>query len=223
MRNRIQKLCKRLSRFTLEEISLIAELDETEIKPILQSLIKEEQLKYENNIYFYASQKQKTLILPQKFQYHTKEEIDMIVKCFCAEVELSKTYKILEPKKSCINNFNRYFREVIYNNQYEKLINYFNNEPKISHSRTFFEKTIYFYCYNNQVFISHKNLNTNICNKHSQKEVNRIKMVYSWITRHIDNSAYKKYVHLHVAEHNWRYKKEFKELYEDLFAILLLY
>ncbi len=48
MKDRIQKLCKRLSRFTLEEIALIAELDETEMEVILRDLIKENLLSLRN-------------------------------------------------------------------------------------------------------------------------------------------------------------------------------
>lgn len=45
MTDQILKLCRRLSKFRLEQIVLISELEETEILPILQEFISEGKLR----------------------------------------------------------------------------------------------------------------------------------------------------------------------------------
>lgn len=44
MKERILKLCKRLNKFSLDEIETISEIDSEELKPIIDGLIHEERL-----------------------------------------------------------------------------------------------------------------------------------------------------------------------------------
>lgn len=94
MNDKIQKLCKRLNKFTLEEIALIAEIEEPEAKIILTELIKENFLQKQGNTYLCIEiTKKGTQInrFPFIFQYHSPDTIDMVIKCFCADISASKT------------------------------------------------------------------------------------------------------------------------------------
>ena len=53
MRNRILQLCRRLNKFTLDEIATISEIHADNLLPVLNELICENKLSLENNIYSY--------------------------------------------------------------------------------------------------------------------------------------------------------------------------
>ncbi len=94
MNVRVQKLCKRLNKFTLDEISLIAELDKPEAEKVLNDLIKTDFLRKKDDLYIYIGEIKKTKQenqLPLIFQFHSPETIDLIIKCFCAEISPTKT------------------------------------------------------------------------------------------------------------------------------------
>ena len=91
MKKQILRLCKHLNKFTLNEISTISELESEEIKPYLDLLLKEKNLILKNNIYYYKKvEKQQNNKLPLKFQFHTKQEIDYMIRGFCADIEAKK-------------------------------------------------------------------------------------------------------------------------------------
>ncbi len=55
--NRILRLCKRLDKFTLDEISTIAEdVDEAVLELLLLTLVQEGKLTLRNDLYFYNKQ-----------------------------------------------------------------------------------------------------------------------------------------------------------------------
>ena len=51
MKDKILLLCKRLNRFTLDEISTISELEPNKLLPIINELISENKLLQENGVY----------------------------------------------------------------------------------------------------------------------------------------------------------------------------
>lgn len=217
--NRIQKLSKRLKRFTLEEISLIAELDESEVKPILISLISENFLiKHENNYIYNNIEKEAKLKkrLPKMFEYHPQETIDMIINCFCAEILPNKSGLILKPHESCICKFNLFFRQKLFEKQKEELILFFKKNPQAPRHRMFSDKEFYFYFYNNQVYVSDELFECCTTKSFTEAEEKVFKILYSYLTRRLNHNKMKKYIHLHIAEQIWRYKKEYKFLKEDL-------
>ena len=72
MKERVLKLCRRLDKFTLDEISTIAEdIDESVLELLLLTLVQEGKLIFKDNIYLYNKEqgcnKQR---LPQFFQHH---------------------------------------------------------------------------------------------------------------------------------------------------------
>ena len=181
MKDRIQKLCKRLNRFTLEEIALIAELDESEIKPILKNLIGEKLLiKHDNNYIYNNIEKEIKLKkrLPKIFEYHSQETIEMIINCFCAEIEVDKVIKILKPEKNCINKFFAYFRDQIYQKQLEELNHFFRKNPRIPRERDYMGKKIYLYFYNHKLFVTDKSLKHLNPKDYSENERLEIKNIY---------------------------------------------
>ena len=57
MKDRILRLCRRLDKFTLDEISTIAEdVDEAVLELLLLTLVKEGKLTLRNDLYFYNKQ-----------------------------------------------------------------------------------------------------------------------------------------------------------------------
>ena len=78
MKERILKLCKRLNKFSLDEIETISEIDSEELKPIIDGLIHEERLTYCDGTYYYnkrVCKKQQTgsVIYSEKAMKHLKE------------------------------------------------------------------------------------------------------------------------------------------------------
>lgn len=83
MKERVLKLCRRLDKFTLDEISTIAEdIDESVLELLLLTLVQEGKLIFKDNIYLYNKEqgcnKQR---LPQFFQHHSKTDIRLCRNC----------------------------------------------------------------------------------------------------------------------------------------------
>lgn len=53
MKNKILLLCKRLDKFDIDKIEAISEIEQSELLPILDELIKENKIFFRNNTYFY--------------------------------------------------------------------------------------------------------------------------------------------------------------------------
>lgn len=223
MKDRMQKLCKRLSRFTLEEISLIAELDEFEIKPILKNLIGEKLLIEQENHYIYNDSAREAKLkkrLPKIFEYHSQETTDMIMNCFCAEIPTGKTGLILKPQENCICNFNLFFRKRLYEAQKKELLENFSKMPQCPRIRVFFDKEFYFYTYNNYIYVSDTLLSSDTSKSFSKNEEKQFKKLYSFLTRRLNHNTHKKYILLYLAEQIWRHKKTYITLKNELLNIL---
>ena len=94
MKERILKLCKRLNKFSLDEIETISEIDSSELKPIIDGLIQEERLTYCDGTYYYnkkVCRKQQTSKLPLFFEFHKKQDIEHIPNVFYT-IEQIKEY-----------------------------------------------------------------------------------------------------------------------------------
>lgn len=222
MKDRIQKLCKRLNRFTLEEIAIISEFDETEAENILNKLIKENFIKKQNDIYIYIEEKKSQKNhLPIMFQFHSPEEIDMIIKLFCAGVSTDKGAFLLKINDATLQKFNLYFRKIIYENQLEKLKEHFEQNPKIAKIRNFYEIPVYFYLYENELFVVKKTLDSRNLQPHTKEETLKIKVLYSRLRRCINHSNMKPLIPYHISEHIWRYGKDYNVLKQKLVDILL--
>ena len=149
MKDRILKLCKRLDKFTFDEILSIADdIDESVLKLMLQTLEHEHYLKQDNSNYIYIkrhSSKRQCSRLPLFFQFHSNETIDFMIKGFCADVEAAKMMDIFGITKHVIHNFNQYFRATIYEKQKSELLKYFARKPKLPQERVYMNNIVYLY------------------------------------------------------------------------------
>ena len=183
MKERILRLCKRLDKFTFNEVLEITEdIEEKDLKNIFANLISENRLIHMNGIYFYNKQLVKTKqinMYPLFFQFHNKIEIEYIIKGFCANIEVLKIKDFLGISKNVVDKFYNYFRTLIYEKQKQELLKHYDKNPKIGLERKFMSAKIYLYLYNGNLFVSDKKLCTkNDEIKHSEAERLKVKNIY---------------------------------------------
>ena len=163
MKERVLRLCRRLDKFTLDEISTIAEdINESVLELLLLTLVQEGKLIFKDNIYLYNKEqgcnKQR---LPQFFQHHSKTDIEYIIKGFCIDIEVLKMIDLFGFSKHVMNNFYQYFRTIIYEQQKNELVKYFEKSPKIPQERIYMNAKVYLYLYEHKLFVSDKYLISN--------------------------------------------------------------
>ena len=218
MKNKVLKLAKRLGKFCAEDILPILSISEVELQKILFELKSEGAIKQRNDgTYFYQKQaKNKNKKLPLFFEFHTRQEIELIIKCFCANIEVAKAVNLIELKQSCLSKFYRYFREQIYTQQSIELQSCFKQCPKSPQEREYLGKIYYLYLYKHKLFVSDKPLNSYNMYKHIDSERLEIKNIFLRASRKVLNRSYKHFYHLHLAEEIWRLDKTFAELQNTL-------
>ncbi len=212
MKNKILKLAKRLETFRLEDIeSIIGE----GIKDVLQELVNDGQLNFVGGIYSYKAEQ--NLSLPFCFKFHSQGKIEMITKCFCAGVKSKQASFLLDIGDATMQNFYKHFRQMIYERQLNALKTHFEQKPKIAKMRRFYDIPVYFYLYGGELFVVDKSLKTKRKKlPHTKEESLRIKVLYSRLRRSINHSQMKQNLAQHLAEHIWRYRK----CYTDIFLCL---
>ena len=218
--NKILKLAKRLNKFDIEEIEPILNIGN--LQEILDELVEEKLLQCQNGIYFYVKKESKKSDLPMFFQFHTKGEIDMIIKCFCVGVSTDKGAFLLGISDGPLQKFNSYFRKMIYEEQLQELKEHFAQNPKTPKIRTFYDISVYFYLYDEKLFIAVKELKAMSLKEHTKEEKLKIKVLYSRLRRSINHSNMKKFLPYHVAEHIWKYGKDFEQLKYEIYSLLNL-
>ena len=154
------------------------------------------------------------------FQYHSNQDIDYIIRAFCADIEVMKTMQIFNSSQTCINKFYRFLRDAIYKSQYEQLLKHFDNEPKIGQERNYMGSNVYLYLYNDKLFVSEKLLKSNKSKKHTNYERLKIKNIYLRSYRKVLNRSYAIKFHLHLAEELWKCEKDYKQRYLEINKIL---
>ena len=154
MKERILRLCKRLDKFTLDEIEMVSELKTEELMPILSELKNENRLIQKGNSYFYnkvSTTRKNYKKLPLFFQFHTKREADYILRGFCVDMEAFKMADVFSFSKQVINKYYTYFRTLIYETQKQQLLKYFEKIPKIPQERIYMNTKVYLYLYNDKL------------------------------------------------------------------------
>ncbi|MBQ3311506.1 hypothetical protein IJG72_05450 [bacterium] len=219
MKNRILQLCKRLNKFTLDEISTISEISADNLLAILNELISKNKLSIENNVYSYQK-KQKVSDKYLIFKYYPKATIDMVLKCFCESIITTKVSHILSIGEPQVQKLYTIFRTLIYERQKKLLDNYYSNNPQNARHRMFFNKEVYLYFYENQIYIS-KNLlkskNDATMNKKLKAEFTTI---YCYLARKLTHNQNVHNLEYKTAEILWRRGKDFKSLYSDLYNLI---
>ena len=207
MKDKILKLAKRLDKFRLEDIEGI--LGENGVEVILRELVADGRLDLVGEIYSYK-EPVKHLPLPFCFKFHSQEKIEMITKCFCAGVKSKQASFLLDIGDATMQNFYKHFRQIIYERQLNTLKTHFEQKPKIAKMRRFYDIPIYFYLYGGELFVVDKPLKTKRKKlPHTKEESLRIKVLYSRLRRSINHSQMKQNLAQHVAEHIWRYGKDY--------------
>ncbi len=213
MKNKILKLAKRLKTFKLEDIESITGEG---IEDILQELVEGGQLNLVGEIYSYR-EPIKHLPLPFCFKFHSQEKIEMITKCFCAGVKSKQASFLLDIADATVQNFYKHFRQMIFERQLNALKTHFEREPRIPKMRRFYDIPVYFYLYDDDLFVVDKPLKTKRKKlPHTKEESLRIKVFYSRLRRSINHSQMKQNLAQHIAEHIWRYGNLFEYLINQI-------
>lgn len=223
MNDQLLRTCKRLNKFTLEELEIITETDKSALKPVLEEFITSEKLIFRNELYFYNNEKttEKAMLkLPLLFQYNTQENIELILKAFCADIPSTKTESLIGLNCNVVCKFNKFFRKSIYEKQKSELEKYFNKDPQISRSRVFFGKTMYFYFYNNRLYISEKLLRAPDSKNFKKQQIQEFKKIYSFLTRVTSHNSNETNLPHNLAEMIWRRNKSFEQLLSELKELL---
>lgn len=215
MKERILRLCKRLSKFTIDEISTISEINLTELLPIINELISEGKLLYQNGIYFYT----KTQSISAKysmFKYYPKVTIDMVLRCFCESISSTKTSYIISMGEDQVQKFYTIIRTLIYERQEKRLRDFYVQEPQNARRRKFFDQEIYLYIYNKQVFVSEILLQSPEDRPLNPNDKAEFSKIYCYLTRNLTHNQNAHNLNYKIAEILWRRNKNFNELYFDL-------
>ena len=215
MSGRILQLCRRLNKFTLDEITIISEIPADNLLPVLNELICENKLSLENNVYSYQK-KQKVSDKYPIFKYYPKITIDVIIKCFCESIITTKVSHILSIGEPQVQKFYTIFRTIIYDKQKKLLDNYYPKEPQNARHRRFFNKEVYLYFYDGQVFISKKLLKSKNDKPLTAKDKADFTTIYCYLSRNLTHNKNAYNLGYKIAEILWRRGKDFKSLYADL-------
>lgn len=218
--NRVLRLCRRLDKFTLDEISTIAEdINESVLELLLLTLVQEGKLTLRNGLYLYN--KKQISKKPSILSFYPKQIIDTAIRCFCLSIPAYKVAQIIGIANNSTVKLYNIFRELIYERQAKKLNFLYGKSPQQGRNRIFFNEELSFYVYNNQVFVSENPFQSPDEKAFTKSEVQEFKKVYSYLTRFTSHNSNKVDLPQKLAEGIWRRNKEFKELYADLKVNLL--
>jgi len=112
--------------------------------------------------------------------------------------------------------FYKIFRTIIYNIQEKELKSCYKKKPQIARNRTFFDSEIYFYIYNNSVYISDVILKGKNEINFTRSEIKEFKIIASYLSRCAFHNQTKYDLKEKLAEFLWRRNKKFNKLYFDL-------
>jgi hypothetical protein len=224
----IEKIAKKLSVFTTDDISVILETPETELQLVLSDLEKENLLKFDGKSYFYIEpirpkpvrireRTRSRKVFDINYQNYESDFINRVIAYFCADIESSKAAVLLGDRQNNVICIYGDFRKKIYEQQQELLQEKFEQTPKMPSSREYLRTNVWLYCYAKQVFVTTHALQTKSEAKiHTKKEVAHIKLVNCLLRRRFEKSSNFSYVEHRIAEHIWRKDKKFSELVQDL-------
>ena len=221
MKERILKLCKRLNKFSQADIETISGLRPYELMPILYELQTENIIDEVNGIYYFQkTAKEQNRQFPRFFQLHSKQDIEYIIKSFCADIEVQKLIMLFNLSEKVSNKFYQYLRISIYEKQFSELLKHFEIEPKIGQERIYLTAKVYLYLYNDKLYVSKELLKSKNIKKHTNEERLEIKNIYLRSFRKVLSKSYTYKFHIHLAEEIWKYGKAFNTRYNDLNNIL---
>lgn len=225
MRDKVLKLCRRLKKCTLSDLSSLMEEKNYIIKSTLDYLENIGCIKRDNDEITFIQNPNKSNIeqknLNIMFSYASDEDVDRIIKGFCLEIQPSKLQHFVELKHKCISEYYAKFREIIYKNQYNILKKKFYNKPQEGRYRIFYDKYVFFYVYDDYVYLSDYYLYGKIEKKFTKSQIREFKIMYSYLKRIESHNTNEYYMYERLAEYIWRRDREYEDLYTDLKQNLL--
>lgn len=220
MKDKVLKLCRRLKKSSLNELSELLEIEDDEIKPILWELEQEELIVEVDGIISMNDKRKKDQLanrnLKLMFNYQTPETIDLIIKGFCLNIPPQKICYMVNVGKTCLCNYYAVFRKMIYERQFKELLSSYRITPQMGKYRKFFEKYAYFYVYKNKVFVSEKLFNLSYETNFKMDEMREFKRMYCYLARSVSHHNNEVHIFHILAEYIWRNNKSFDYLYKDL-------
>lgn len=220
MREQILKLCRRLDKFTLDNLLMITEMETEELLPIVQELLTEGKISESNGQYSYC----KKVSVMQKysiFSYYTSSVVDTIIRCFCSGIPAYITSQIAGIGKCQTEKFYDIFRIELYEKQTKNLKSFYFQKPQIARNRMFFDTELHFYIYENQVFVSDELFESENAEFLSKEEVKEFKKIYSYLVRcALQHNKNKHHLPQKLNEFLWRKNKDFEQLYFELKILL---
>ena len=209
MRDRILRLCKRLDKFTIEEIVSIAEdIEESVLELMISTFVQERKLIQQGELFIYNKMIKKGNNY-SLFKYYPPIIIDVVIKSFCVPIPAYKAALISGVGEVQAMKLYNIFRTAIYKRQYEKLIYLYKIDPQKSRNRMFFNSKAYFYTYNDNIYVidtRFKNENERI---YTVKERKEFQKVYCYLSRIVKHNKNETGLFLKLAEGIWRKDKVF--------------
>lgn len=215
MEDQILKLCKRLNKFTLENLEILSEIPKAELLPILSEFVDKNKLIKQENEYVF----QRNKISVQNYSiFKTYPAIinDIVLRCFCENINSIKASNIANIGENQIQSFYTIFRTLIYQRQKQNLDFYYQNSPQKARHRKFFNQEVYLYLYCNQIFVSENLLKSSKDKTFSPDEKAEFTTIYCYLSRNLTHNKMASNLNCKIAETIWRRKSEFKDLYYDL-------
>jgi len=231
----IKKIAKKLSIFAVDDISIILDSSEDEIRLAIHELVEQNLLKPSGDKFIYIEKLREKPIrikttkkkIKNRSVYNVSYEnydfdfMQKIIALFCADVEPTKAVLLMNISYKRMVELFGDFKKKIYEKQLQDLLDKFMKQPKLPSSREYLNTNVYLYCYANQVFVTTKSIPLDKESQiHSKTDVANIKMINCLLRRRFEKSGNLNYIEHRIAEHIWRKDKKYSELVQDLTKLL---
>ena len=221
MSDQILKLCRRLNKFTFDEILLISEVDSEELKEDLNTLLSADKLVLNNGVYTFKNDSEETKIVSNSlFIYYPQHIIELMIRSYCADVPTYKAAFQAGMAEEQVLKFYRYFRTQIYERQYKELESLYINKPQFAKHPKFMGKEANLYMYNNKVYVAKYPFKSEE-ERHAHNDRAEYKKVYYYLLRQFTHNSVLINMHHKIAEAIWKRNKNFEERFFDLSSLLV--
>ncbi len=231
----IEKIAKKLSVFSIDDISIILDSSEDEIRLAISELVGQNLLKPSGDKFIYIEKIREKPIRTKKskkkiknrnvynvsYENYDQDFMQKIIALFCADVEPTKAGLFMNISYKRMVELFGDFKKKLYEKQLQELLDKFIKQPKIPSSREYLHTNVYLYCYAGQVFVTTKSLHSDKESQiHSKADVANIKMINCLLRRRFEKSCNLNYIEHRIAEYIWRKDKKYSELVQDLAKLL---
>ena len=199
MEDQILKLCKRLNKFTLENLEILSEIPKAELLPILSKFVDESKLIKQENEYVFKKNK----VSVQKYSiFKTYPAIinDIVLRCFCENINSIKASHIVNIGEDQVQKIYTIFRTLIYQRQKQKLDFYYLKSPQKARYRKFFNQEVYLYLYCNQIFVSENLLKSSEDKTFSKDQKAKFTTIYCYLLRNLTHNKMATNLNYKIAE-----------------------